>query len=138
MWLSAEAASDQYYCFRAKAGDLRSQAIAARQVAALAGINVLLMDTNATALERSRDGIAASLQRAVGKKKLEAASAEAALARIATHREMEVRSPLPCSRCSMRCTMSAIMRATVAHVEYTLKARRVQIGSARRVDSITE
>jgi len=68
----------------------RSYAIGAWQVAALAGIDVLLMDTNATALERSRDGIAASLQRAVGKKKLDADVAEAALARIATHREMEV------------------------------------------------
>ena len=48
------------------------------------------MDTNAAALARSRDGIAASLQWAVGKKKLDAEVAEAALARIAPHRELEV------------------------------------------------
>lgn len=48
------------------------------------------MDTNAAALERARDGIAASLQRAVGKKKLAAEAADTALARIAPQREMEV------------------------------------------------
>ncbi len=54
------------------------------------------MDTNATALERSREGIAASLQRAVSKKKLNKDTADAALARIATHREMEV-CPVGCA-----------------------------------------
>ena len=80
------------------ARNLRSKEIAARQVAAVAGIDVLLMDTNATALERSRDGIAASLQRAVSKKKLDGDAADAALARIATHRELEVCLLAPLSR----------------------------------------
>ena len=71
------------------------------QVAAVAGLDVLLMDTSGPALDRARDGIAASLQRAVGKKKLAADVAEAALARIAPHREMEVRaSPALVSRTS--------------------------------------
>ena len=65
------------------------------QVAALAGLDVLLMDTSAAALDRARDGIAASLQRAVGKKKLAADAAEASLARIAPHQEMEVHTPRP-------------------------------------------
>ncbi len=51
------------------------------------------MDTSAAALDRARDGIAASLQRAVGKKKLAADAAQASLARIAPHREMEVHTP---------------------------------------------
>ena len=66
-----------------------------RQVAAVAGVNVLLMDTNEAALERSLAGIASSLRRAVSKQKLDAATAEAAMARIAPHRELEVCSPAP-------------------------------------------
>ena len=95
------------------------------QVAAVAGLDVLLMDTSGPALDRARDGIAASLQRAVGKKKLTADVAEAALARIAPHREMEVRSPALLSRTS---SCSGCGRA---HNRPELSGRRLSQTAAR-------
>ncbi|MFG1811261.1 3-hydroxyacyl-CoA dehydrogenase family protein [Streptomyces sp. NPDC049040] len=59
------------------------------QVAAQAGYEVILRDVTDEALARGTDGIKASYDRFVAKGKLEAADAEAALARISTTTDLE-------------------------------------------------
>ena len=54
------------------------------QVAAVSGHDVVLRDVNEEALQKARDGIAASLARFVSKGSLEHSAADAALARITT------------------------------------------------------
>jgi 3-hydroxybutyryl-CoA dehydrogenase len=60
------------------------------QVFAQAGYNVRLVDTVAPALERARNTIGRSVAKLVEKGKLSAADGDAAVARIATHTEIEV------------------------------------------------
>ncbi|MEU9759674.1 3-hydroxyacyl-CoA dehydrogenase family protein [Streptomyces sp. NPDC047985] len=59
------------------------------QVSAQAGWDVVLRDVTDEALARGRDGISASYEKFVSKGKLEAADAEAALARITTTTDLD-------------------------------------------------
>jgi 3-hydroxybutyryl-CoA dehydrogenase len=59
------------------------------QVSAQAGYEVVLRDVTDAALERGTDGIRASYEKFVAKGRLDAADAEAALARITTTTELE-------------------------------------------------
>jgi 3-hydroxybutyryl-CoA dehydrogenase len=59
------------------------------QVSALAGYEVILRDVTDEALERGTDGIRSSYEKFVAKKRMTAADAEAALARITTTTDLE-------------------------------------------------
>lgn len=59
------------------------------QVAAVSGHDVVLRDVTDEALQRARDGIAASLARFVSKGSLEQGAADAALARVTTTTELD-------------------------------------------------
>ena len=69
------------------------------QVAAIAGMNVMLCDTSALAIKESTEGLALSLANLVAQDKLSAGAADAAILRVVRSTDMQAsaRCPYCCS-----------------------------------------
>lgn len=67
------------------------------QVAAIAGVNVMLCDTSALAIQASTEGLALSLANLVAQDKLSAAAADAAILRIVRSTDIQASAHSPCS-----------------------------------------
>ena len=67
------------------------------QVAAIAGMNVMLCDTSALAIQASTEGLALSLANLVAQDKLSAAAADAATLRVVRSTDIQASARSPCS-----------------------------------------
>lgn len=94
------------------------------QVAAVAGLNVVMIDVNETALSRGVSTLRANLGRLVDKEKLDAASRDSALTRIETSTDYQRLS-----------TADIIIEAATENVDLKMRILK-QIESVARADAI--
>jgi 3-hydroxybutyryl-CoA dehydrogenase len=94
------------------------------QIAAVAGLDVVMIDINEAALEKGVAALTSSLGRLVEKNKLEAAARDAAIARVQTSTDYQRLS-----------TVDLVIEAATEHRELKIRILK-QIESAARADSI--